>query len=194
MFGSFGRVGWGARGVSSRKRRVRGPRDRGEDPRWCDPRHRPEGASGPGAAALSGGCFAREARSGRGKRRPMNRAREAELAALSSEVRELLVRRAERIRTPNAAPADADDEVMWVATFRLGDQEYSIPLSALRAAIPRRIVTSVPGAPRAVLGILQFRGEIITALSMAFLLEIEGHAPTPLLLVVDLRRAPTLAT
>ncbi len=111
----------------------------------------------------------------------MNRAREAELAALSSEVRELLV------------PADADDEVMWVATFRLGDQEYSIPLSALRAAIPRRMVTSVPGAPRAVLGILQFSGEIITALSMACLLEIEGHAPTPVLLVVDLGRGRTVA-
>ena len=123
----------------------------------------------------------------------MNRAREAEVAALSSEVRELLVRRAERIRTPNAAPLDADDEVMWVASFRLGDKEYSIPLSALRAAIPRRMVTFVPGAPRAVLGILQFNGEIITALSMARLLETEGHAPTPILLVVDLGRGHNVA-
>ena len=123
----------------------------------------------------------------------MNGAREAELAALSSEVRELLVRRAERIRTPNAAPVDADDEVMWVASFRLGDQEYSIPLSALRATIPRRMVTSVPGAPRAVLGILQFSGEIITAFSMACLLEVEGHAPTPILLVVDLGRGHIVA-
>src|SRR5260370_34877609 len=70
---------------------------------------------------------------------------------------------------------------MWVATFRLGDQEYSIPLSALRAAIPRRMVTSVPGAPRAVLGILQFSGEIIPAPTMACLLQLEGHAPTPVL-------------
>jgi len=123
----------------------------------------------------------------------MNGAREAELAALSSEVRELLVRRAERIRTPNAAPVDADDEVMWVASFRLGDQEYSIPLSALRATIPRRMVTSVPGAPRAVLGILQFNGEIITAFSMACLLGTKSHAPTPILLVVDLGRGHTVA-
>jgi purine-binding chemotaxis protein CheW len=123
----------------------------------------------------------------------MNGAREAELAALSSEVRELLVRRAERIRAPNASPFDADDEVMWVASFRLGDREYSIPLSALRGTIPRRMVTPVPGAPRAVLGILQFNGEIVTAFSMASLLETKGHAPTPILLVVDLGRGHIVA-
>jgi len=123
----------------------------------------------------------------------MNGAREAELAALSSEVRELLVRRAERISAPNSSPIDADDEVMWVASFRLGDREYSIPLSALRATIPRRMVTPVPGAPRAVLGILQFNGEIVTAFSMASLLETEGRAPTPILLVVDLGRGHIVA-
>ena len=77
--------------------------------------------------------------------------RDREAPALDTDVRALLARRAERIRAPEAAP-DADDDAMWVASFVLGERQYAIALSALRAAIPLRMVTPVPHASSAVIG------------------------------------------
>jgi chemotaxis signal transduction protein len=114
----------------------------------------------------------------------MNESREAELSALSSDLRQLLLRRSERI-SRHQREADGEEDVMWVASFTIGDQEYAIALSKLRAALPLRAVTAVPHSSRVVVGVLQFQGEVISALSTAALLESGWSVDPTVLLVVE---------
>jgi purine-binding chemotaxis protein CheW len=103
---------------------------------------------------------------------------------LDAKTKEILAKRAERLRLPPQIAAAGPTE--WVAEFTVGDDRYAIPLSALRAVVPLRRVTPVPLAKPHVVGILRFQGHIVTALSMASLLGIRGWRSDPsVLLVVD---------
>ncbi len=100
------------------------------------------------------------------------------------QTRETLAHRAARLRT--TPPSAREDPVAWVAEFPVGDRRYAIPLASLRAAVPLRRVTAVPLARPHVIGILRFHGQLITAMSLASLLGIQGWAQDPaVLLVVD---------
>jgi purine-binding chemotaxis protein CheW len=103
---------------------------------------------------------------------------------LGPELAELLLRRAERVRLK---PTESEDEtVLWIAEFRVGEDHYAIPLDVLRAAVPLKMVTSVPLSPPHVVGILRFQGQIVTALSLSSLLGGRGWREDPaVLLVVD---------
>jgi len=104
--------------------------------------------------------------------------------AFAAELNEILERRANRVREK---PVDTDEEsVLWVAEFPVGEETYAIPLDALRAAVPLKMVTPVPLSPPHVIGILRFQGQIVTALSLASLLGGRGWREDPaVLLVVD---------
>ena len=87
-------------------------------------------------------------------------------------VEEILARRAERAR---AAPvAHGGEATLPVAEFGLGSQRYAIPLAALRAVVPLRLVTPVPRSPGHVIGILRFEGQLLTAVSLMTLLGVKG--------------------
>jgi chemotaxis signal transduction protein len=104
-------------------------------------------------------------------------------ALASPEVQALLERRAERAR---ARPRLEEEAVVWLAEFPVGEEQYAIPLEALRAAVPLKMVTPVPLSPPHVIGILRFQGQIITALSLSSLLGGSGWKEDPaVLLVVD---------
>ncbi len=103
---------------------------------------------------------------------------------MTTDIRELLVRRAERLRLASNEK-DADEAVMWVATFSLREDRYAIPLSALRAVVSLKMVTPVPLSPPQVVGILQFQGELLCALSLASLLGGGWRVDPATLLVVD---------
>jgi purine-binding chemotaxis protein CheW len=107
-------------------------------------------------------------------------------AALSQELRDLLERRAARLRAPAASAAAQDAEVFWVAEFPLGEERFALPLAVLRAAVPLEMVTPVPLSAPHVVGILRFQGQIISALSLSALLGGHGWREDPaVLLVVD---------
>jgi len=107
-----------------------------------------------------------------------------EQPAFAVELNELLQRRAERVR--EKAKDAGEEDVLWVAEFPVGEETYAIPLDALRAAVPLKMVTPVPLSPPHVIGILRFQGQIITALSLASLLGGRGWREDPaVLLVVD---------
>jgi len=116
----------------------------------------------------------------------------AEVSSLPSDIRDLLVRRSERIGK-SAARADGEDDALWVAAFSLGDRQYALSLPMLRAAMPLRGVTRVPRSSRAVLGVLQFQGQVIAALSTAALLASRWDATPTVLLVVDVGAGRTVA-
>src|SRR5438270_13876869 len=103
---------------------------------------------------------------------------------LTQEERDLLERRAARLR--EKPRATEEESVLWAAEFPVGEDSYALPLESLRAAVPLKMVTSVPLSPPHVIGILRFQGQIITALSLASLLGGRGWREDPaVLLVVD---------
>ena len=98
--------------------------------------------------------------------------------------REILARRAERLRAP--APAIVDEAVVWVAEFPVGEDRFALPLDRLRAVVPLRRVTPVPMARPHIIGILRYQGQIVTAVSLAALLGIRGWSQDPsVLMIVD---------
>jgi chemotaxis signal transduction protein len=107
-----------------------------------------------------------------------------EIDGVDPSLKELLQKRAERIRRK---PAEAEDEnLLWVAEFPVGEETYALPLETLRAAVPLRMVTPVPLSPPHVIGILRFQGQIVAALSLASMLGGRGWREDPaVLLVVD---------
>lgn len=112
----------------------------------------------------------------------MRPGRRDELGDQPPEVRELLERRASRLR---AEPPAVDEEAtLWVAEFPVGDERFAIPLDVLRGVVPLRNVTSVPLAPAHVVGVLRFEGQMIAALSMSSLLGGRGFRQDPAVLLV----------
>jgi chemotaxis signal transduction protein len=104
--------------------------------------------------------------------------------ALEEETRELLARRAARLR--EQGESSVEEAVHWIAEFPLGEERYALPLESLRAALPLRMVTPVPLSAPAVIGVLRFQGQVVSALSLASLLGGHGWRQDPaVLLVVD---------
>ncbi|MGH7271555.1 MAG: chemotaxis protein CheW [Polyangiaceae bacterium] len=76
-----------------------------------------------------------------------------------------------------------EEEPHFVAQLRVGGEPYALPFESLLGIAPFSALVPVPLAPRPVLGVLYFRGEIITALRTAWLAGAREppHAPTSLL-------------
>lgn len=51
-------------------------------------------------------------------------------------------------------------------TVRLGAQEFGIPIADVRDVLRKQKITAVPLAPRAVAGLLNLRGRIVTAIDL----------------------------
>ncbi len=97
-------------------------------------------------------------------------------------VRELLERRAARLRP---RPNDArEEEPFWIAELTLAGTSYALPLSDLLGVVPVRLVVPVPLAAPHVLGVVRFRGEMVTALSLTWLLGAPGWRRDPSVLLV----------
>jgi chemotaxis signal transduction protein len=101
--------------------------------------------------------------------------------------RAILRARAQRLAAPQAHDeTESASSSLAVASFRIGGELFGVALASLRAVLPLRAVTPVPLAPPHVVGVLRFRGRIITALSLASMLGGRGLARDPsVLLVVD---------
>lgn len=100
------------------------------------------------------------------------------------EVRSLLDERAKRLS--GRIDGTADETVLMVAEFPLGEERYAISLESLRAALPLRLVTPVPLSQPHVIGVLRYQGQVLAALSLAALLGGHGWRQDPaVLLVVD---------
>src|SRR5260370_41681143 len=53
-----------------------------------------------------------------------------------------------------------------LVAFILGEQEYALPLTAVRRVVRMVEVTPLPKAPEIVLGVIDFQGTIIPVMSM----------------------------
>jgi purine-binding chemotaxis protein CheW len=100
------------------------------------------------------------------------------------EIRSILEERATRLR--GRSDGSADETLLMVAEFPLGEERYAIPLESLRAALPLRLVTPVPLSQPHVIGVLRYQGSVLAALSLAAMLGGHGWRQDPaVLLVVD---------
>ncbi len=100
------------------------------------------------------------------------------------EIRELLEERAKRLRGLEQGETLREEALYLVAEFPLGEERYALPLEALRAALPLRMVTPVPLSSPHVIGVLRFQGQVLAALSLASLLGGHGWRQDPAVLLV----------
>lgn len=77
--------------------------------------------------------------------------------------------------------------VRRVILFQACDEWFALPIAYVREVQPLERVTRVPNAPRAVLGILNVRGRVLTLFGLAECLEIApGATPCTHVVVLDL--------
>ena len=69
---------------------------------------------------------------------------------IGDDVRRLLEARRERLDARLASRAE--EATLMVAEFRIGEDQYAIPLADFRAAMPLKLVTPVPLSPPEVVG------------------------------------------
>jgi chemotaxis signal transduction protein len=68
---------------------------------------------------------------------------------------------------------------------RAGGEHYALPVEGVREIARRDRITPVPGAPAAVLGVWNLRGDVIAALDLAALLGLEGSAEEGRIVVAE---------
>lgn len=61
--------------------------------------------------------------------------------------------------------------------FTLGGDRYGVLLSKVRTVVMPRPLTRVPRAPRALLGIMNLRGRVVSVVDLAALLGLESASP-----------------
>jgi purine-binding chemotaxis protein CheW len=104
----------------------------------------------------------------------LDRARQALAAAVDrprDEVQRLLAARAQALARPREevqVPAEALD----LLVFLLGGERYAIETSHVLEAVPLRALTPVPCTPPFVLGVVNYRGQILPVLDLRRLFEL----------------------
>jgi purine-binding chemotaxis protein CheW len=71
--------------------------------------------------------------------------------------------------------------------FRVEKERYALPLSSVReVVVPPPVFSRVPRAPKAVKGVMNLRGRVVTVVEAKELLGItEGHAPAAKVVLLD---------
>jgi purine-binding chemotaxis protein CheW len=79
------------------------------------------------------------------------------------------------VKKPQPGDNVSSDElgVRDFLAFVVGDEQYALPLSAVREIMKPPVVTEVPGAPKNVLGIISVRGHVTTLLDLRRKLKME---------------------
>jgi purine-binding chemotaxis protein CheW len=72
------------------------------------------------------------------------------------------------------------------STFELGDQWYGVPVESVQEVIKFQTMTPVPLAPPSVVGLINLRGQVTTAIDLRLRLELPSRAAddVPMLVVV----------
>ncbi len=73
---------------------------------------------------------------------------------------DLLARRAAALAQP-LAPSEPVPGLLTLLTFRIATNLYAVSLSAVGEVVPPLVPSPVPGAPAAVVGLMQLHGELV---------------------------------
>jgi purine-binding chemotaxis protein CheW len=77
---------------------------------------------------------------------------------------------------PKAAANGNVPEALEYVTFLLGDQLFGISIAQAHEVFAANQITRVPSAPQAIMGLLNLRGRVVTAVCLRTLLRIPGDA------------------
>ena len=80
-----------------------------------------------------------------------------------------------------AAAKEAGLTVQRFCTFWVGDQHYGLDVESVREVLKSQSTTLVPAASQTIRGLINLRGEIVTAIDLRRRLdlpEVDGEAPT----------------
>ena len=83
-------------------------------------------------------------------------------------------RRAEDLARPAGGLEGTAGEESPVLIVRVGEETYGLPLRFLREIQKNSTITRVPGVPRFILGVINLRGEVVSVLDPAVLLDVGG--------------------
>ncbi len=88
-----------------------------------------------------------------------------------------------------AAPAEprAAAALVRLLVFRTGAEKYGLALHSAREIARLSKIATLPGAPAAMLGIINWRGEFVTVFDLARLLGLSRASDSPLRYVIVLR-------
>jgi purine-binding chemotaxis protein CheW len=89
-----------------------------------------------------------------------------------------LVRRPARPTVRRARQLDRGPRVEYLA-FSLAGEAYAAPVSLIREILKPPALTPVPRAPRAILGIISVRGQLITVIDLRRRLQLADNPATP---------------
>lgn len=126
-------------------------------------------------------------REGQGRRGSVEPGPQASLESDQRVIDEVYRRRA--LRLAGRRPAETVSATLPVLIVGVGPERYAIELSALAEVFPYRGCTTVPGAPPALLGVINVRGDIRSVADLCRLLELTPGEDTPAGYIVMLRHA-----
>lgn len=90
------------------------------------------------------------------------------------DTKRILTERARVLARP-AEAAPTPTEVVELLMFSLAGERYAIETAHVLEVIPLRELTLVPGAPAHVLGVVNYRGRILSVLDLRRLFELAGQ-------------------
>jgi purine-binding chemotaxis protein CheW len=74
------------------------------------------------------------------------------------------------VKTPSPENAPAEEaapiQELELLSFRLGDEEYAVPVDAVKEVLKNRDLTPVPNAPDYVLGVMSLRGPVLPVIDL----------------------------
>ena len=81
------------------------------------------------------------------------------------EEREILKQRA-KILAASGRERKASEETLQVVAFRIDKERYAIDLAHIQEVYPLRDLTTIPGVPDFVLGVINLRGQIVSVIDI----------------------------
>ncbi len=108
---------------------------------------------------------------------------------LTQESLDLLEARTERFAAEKSSGATEEmsgGEESFVC-FRMADQSIAVPLSTVREVVPVTTITSVPGAPPHLLGLMRLRGQVLALVNLRrfWQVDVVGHSDSDMAVIVE---------
>jgi purine-binding chemotaxis protein CheW len=97
---------------------------------------------------------------------------------------------ADQLGTAALAPAIPEERELHLVVFRLGKEEYAVPIAWVREVVRVSDITRVPHAPAHIRGVMNLRGRILPVVEIRTRLGLEPGELTPAsrVVVADVER------
>lgn len=97
---------------------------------------------------------------------------------------------ADQLGTASVAPIAPEERELHLVVFRLGREEYAVPIASVREVVRVSDITRVPHAPDHIRGVMNLRGRILPVVEIRSRLGLEPIELTPAsrVVVADVER------